>query len=230
VCTRRASDHTSSRSACLTWLRVSPPPASSGCAGDGFFEFPRIRILQRCRLQNPRVAPRFSTVLPRLSMQSSGLPEFCIFRLFRRWVFEFPRIPHPSAPPPVESPGFPVSSTLASPCDESSGFPYSSSSGCRRWFFEFPRVPHPSALPSSNLRVTPALRLKLRLSMIPRVPPVPQSSGCAGDGFPSFLESRILQRHSRQSSGFPRVLVPPASPADEAPGLPGSCIFRLRRR
>jgi hypothetical protein len=55
--------------------------------------------------------PASSTVLPRLSMQSSGLPEFCIFRLFRRWFFEFPRAPHPSALPTVDSPGFPVSST-----------------------------------------------------------------------------------------------------------------------
>jgi len=85
----------------------------------------------------------------------------------------------------------------ASPRDESSGFPNSSSSGCRRWFFEFPRVPHPSVPPSSNRQVSPALRLKQPLSMIPRVSPVPRSSGCAGDGFPSFLESRILQRHWR---------------------------------
>ncbi len=55
--------------------------------------------------------PAFSTVLPRLSIQSSGLPESSIFRLFRRWFFEFPRAPHPSALPTVDSPGFPVSST-----------------------------------------------------------------------------------------------------------------------
>jgi hypothetical protein len=55
--------------------------------------------------------PASSTVLPRLSIQSSGLPESSIFRLFRRWFFEFPRAPHPSALPTVDSPGFPVSST-----------------------------------------------------------------------------------------------------------------------
>ncbi len=93
--------------------------------------------------------PAFSTVLPRLSIQSSGLPESCIFRLFRRWFIEFPRIRILQRCLRLNlqvSPSFQLS---ASPCDESSGFPYSSSSGCRRWFFEFPRVPHPSALPSS---------------------------------------------------------------------------------
>jgi hypothetical protein len=91
----------------------------------------------------------------------------------------------------------PVPQLSASPCDESPGFPEPSSSGCRRWFFEFPRVPHPSAPPSSNLQVAPALLLKQRLSIIPRVSPVPESSGFAGDGSSSFLESRILQRYWR---------------------------------
>jgi len=105
---------------------------------------------------------------------------------------------------------------------------------------------HPSASPSSNLRVTPALRLKLRLSMSSRVSPVPRSSGCAGDGSSSFLESRILQRHwRRKAPGFPessllqhrlsmslRVSPDPASSgcADgEFPGIPDSSLHRLRR-
>jgi hypothetical protein len=51
----------------------------------------------------------------------------------------------------------------------------------------------------------PRLSASSRASlMIPRVSPVPQSSGCAGDGSPSFLESRILQRYwRREAPGFP---------------------------
>jgi hypothetical protein len=207
VCTRRSSDHTSSRSASLTGLRVSPPPASPGCAGDGFFEFPRSPHPSALQVAKSPGCPESLTVLPRLSMHSSGLPEFCIFRLFRRWVFEFPRIPHPSALPPVESPGFPVPSTLASPCDESSGFPSSSSSGCRRWFFEFPRVPHPSVPPSSNLRVAPALRLKLRLSI--------DSPGLPG--------SSIFRLRRRWFFEFPRITHPSAALAVKLRVSPSPC-------
>jgi hypothetical protein len=124
--------------------------------------------------------------------------------------------------------------------------PNPASSGCRRWFIEFPRIPHPSALPSSKLQVAPALRLKLRLSMIPRVSPVPRSSGCAGDGSSSFLESRILQRSwRRKAPGSPessllqhrllmslRVSPDPASSGctdGEFPGIPDSSLHRLRR-
>jgi len=54
--------------------------------------------------------------------------------------------------------------------------------------------------------------LKQRLSMIPRVSPVPRSSGGAGDGSSSFLESRILQRYWRR----------------EAPGCPESSLLQHR--
>ena len=107
VCTRRASDHASSRSALPTWLRVSPPPVSSGCAGDGYFEFPRIRILRRYRLQNPRVSPnlQLSCIASRCSFQvslnpassgstgdgsSSFLDSRILQRRFRR-ISRFPR-------------------------------------------------------------------------------------------------------------------------------------------
>jgi hypothetical protein len=245
VCTRRASDHASSRSAlrpaagfpasrvsrlCRRWaLRVSSCSASfgaAGCKSPGF--------------------PESSTVLPRLSMQPSGLPEFCIFRLFRRWFIEFPRIPHPSA---LRMSNLQVSPALRFPHRLAMSLrvsPNPASSGCRRWFFEFPRVPHPSALLSSNLRVSPDLLLKQRLSMIPQVSPVPQSSGCAGDGASSFLESRILQRYRRREApGFPespllqhRLLmslrVSPATASSgcadgEFPGIPDPSLHRLRR-
>jgi hypothetical protein len=84
----------------------------------------------------------------------------CIFRLCRRWFFEFPRIPHPSALPANESPGCPESSFLLHRLSMSFQVSLNpASSGYnRRWFFEFPRIPHPSALPAVILRVSPSLR------------------------------------------------------------------------
>jgi len=210
-------------------LRVSSNPASFGSAG--------------CK--SPGL-PASSTLLPGLSIQSSGLPASCIFRLYRRWFLEFPRFPHPSALPLMNSrfPGSPSSYIALRFSLRVS--PNPASSGCRRWFLEFPRLPHPSASPSSNQRVSPALLLKQRLSISPRVSPVPASSGCAGDGSSSFLESRILQRCRQcEAPGFPespllqhrllmslRVSPDTASSgcADgEFPGIPGSSLHRLRR-
>ena len=177
---------------------------------------------------------------------AASFPASCVSRLCRRWFFEFPRIPHPSAVPPVNLRVSPLLHLPASPCDESPGFPEPSSSGRRRWFFEFPRVPHPSALPLSNLQVSPALLLKQRLSMSLRVSPDSASSGCAGDGSSSFLESRILQRYwRREAPGCPessllqhrllmslRVSPDPASSGctdGEFSGIPDSSLHRLRR-
>jgi hypothetical protein len=88
--------------------------------------------------------------------------------------------------------------------------------------------------------------LKQRLSIIPRVSPVPESSGLAGDGSSSCLESRILQRSwRREAPGCPessllqhRLLmslrVSPDSASSgcadgEFPGIPDSSLHRLRR-
>jgi hypothetical protein len=217
--------------------------------------FPASRVSRLCRrwvlrvssnphpsapqVANPRVSPRFqlsclaSQCRLQVSLNSAssgstgdGSSSFLESRILQRCL-------------PLNLRVSPALHLSASPCDELSGFPELSSSGCRRWFLEFPQVPHPSALPSSNLRVSPALLLKHRLSMIPRVSPVPRSSGCAGDGSSSFHESRILQRYwRRKAPGFPessllqhrlsmslRVSPDTASSgcADgEFPGIPGS--------
>jgi hypothetical protein len=69
--------------------------------------------------------------------------------------------------------------------------------------------------------------LQLRLPMRLRVAPNPRSSGLAGDGASSFLDSRILQRLCERSSRSPLLLASPAPPPTEAPGCPVSSIFRL---
>jgi hypothetical protein len=63
-----------------------------------------------------------------------------------------------------------------------------------------------------------------------RVAPNSQSSSCAGDGASSRLDSRILQRLCKRSSGLPRLSASPAPPPDEASGRPESCILRPDRR
>jgi len=110
--------------------RVSSIPASFSAAAD---EFP---------------VSRLSILIHRLTIQSSGIPESCIFRVPAM-------VPRVSSTPAsfgvafVESTGFPGSPPQAAPLDQSPGLPGS----CifrlrRRWFFELPRVPHPSAVPS----------------------------------------------------------------------------------
>jgi hypothetical protein len=71
---------------------------------------------------------------------------------------------------------------------------------------------------------------RLCLSMSCQVAPASASSGLAGNGSSSRLESSILQRIRRSSSGFPHSFALPIAPADESPGFPGSRIFRLCRQ
>jgi len=75
------------------------------------------------------------------------------------------------------------------------------------------QVPGPSIVPFS-------------LPMSLRGAPNPQSSSCAGDGASSRLDSRILQRLCKRSSGLPRLLASPVPPPDESPGCPESYILR----
>jgi len=75
-----------------------------------------------------------------------------------------------------------------------------------------------------------ALLFRLCLSMSRQVAPASASSGLAGYGSSSCLESRILQRIQHSSSELPRSFAFLVAPVDESPGCPGSCIFRLCRR
>jgi len=148
------------------------------CAGDGVSDYPKSRILWRRRRVNLRVAPNLPS-----SGSASGeclsYPRYCTFRLCRRWIFELPRISHPSAVPTVEVRVAPSLRSSNSACDEDSGCPEScifrlpavilrvapdsrSSGYADGRSSEFPRIAHPSAVPKVNFRVTPNLLLLRR--------------------------------------------------------------------
>jgi len=81
-------------------------------------------------------------------MLAAGCPAPCILRLCRRWIFELPRISHPSALLAIESPGRPDFSLFQlrfpmSPPGHPGFFIFRP---CRRWIFGSPRISHPSAL------------------------------------------------------------------------------------
>jgi len=125
----------------------------------------------------------------------------------------------------------PVAQLSAVPLDAAASCPARCTFGlCRRWIFESPRISHPSALPALKLRVAPKPCFRLCLPMSRWVAPASASSGLAGDGSSSYPESRILQRPQRSGSELPRRFASLVAPADESPGFPGSCIFRLCRR
>jgi hypothetical protein len=127
--------------------------------------------------------------------------------------------------------GCPVPQLSAAPPDAAASCPARCTFGlCRRRSLELPRVSHPSALPSLKPRVAPKPCFRLCLPMSRQVTPASASSGLAGDGSSSYPESRILQRFQHSSSELPRSFASLVAPADESPGLPGSCIFRLCRR
>lgn len=128
-----------------------------------------------------QVAPHFTLRLP-LLMRPPGRPGFCIFRPCRRWIFELPRISHPSAhrsPKPWGCPrslALPLRLPMSPP-----GYPgFFIFRLCRRPSFELPRISRPSA----------------PLALVLRVAPRPRASSCA----------------SRCGCGFPRTLHLPASP------------------
>jgi hypothetical protein len=103
--------HPSARPALEPW--VAPQPRSPGRASRCGCELPRTLHLQALPAMDLRVASNFASfgapsgeapgfpsasVHPsRLSIRPPGCPGFRIFRPCRRWIFESPRISHPSA-------------------------------------------------------------------------------------------------------------------------------------
>jgi len=144
--------------------------------------------------------------------EDPSCPAPCIFPLGQRRGSGLPRTPHPSA---VLATNLRVAPNLRS------------IRLCRERTSELPRISRFSAVPLMKLRVAPVLRSAVSPTMSLRVAPNPASSGFAGDGVPSCLESRILRRIGEEA---PSCLGSPllGIASDEVPGCPGPCIFRPR--
>jgi hypothetical protein len=93
-----------------------------------------------------------------------------------------------------------------------------------------PRISHSRHVRRTSFGLPRRPIFQSRLLMWLRVAPHPASSGFAGDGSSSCLEFRILRHIQRSSIGLPRCLAFLVALADEFPGHPGPCIFRLCRR
>ena len=160
-------------------------------------------------------------------MRPPSCPGFCIFRPCRRWIFESPRISHPSAHPAPKLTGFPAALLLrlrlpmsprVAPVSASSGCAGDGSSSCPasrvlrclwRWCFGFPLSIALPAAPPGGFASCPALRT-FRL--------------CLGFEFPGCPESSLPRRRLMVS----RVASVPASSGFAVPassGCPESCIY-----
>jgi len=166
-----------------------------------------------------------------LALSLRVAPDSASLRPCPQWSFELPRISHSSARPPHEL-------RVARHSAVQPRLPM--------WLRVNPRL-HLRALPAMDLRVASnfasfstsgaqalgcpfASHFQLRLPMSRQVALTSASSGLAGDGSSSCLESRILQHIQRLSSELPRSFALLVAPVDESPGCPGSRIFRLCRR
>jgi len=179
--------------------------------------------------------PRLSHPSARLALKPRGFalpvappdevasrPAPCILRLCRRRTLELPRVSRPSAHPVVKLRS-PRSSILRLrlPMLPPGRPGFCIFRPCRRWIFELPRISHPSAHPSRQLRVSPQSRLSsCACRYIPRVAPVPASSGFAGDGLSSCLASRVLRRLWRWCFGSPLGSALPSAPPGMVAGFP----------
>jgi len=181
-----------------TEFRVASSPASFGASGG-----------------EAQVAPHFTLSVAPAEASPRVAPGFCVFRPCRRWIFELPRISHPSAPPAL-SPGVSPAAShfrlclpmLSTGCPGSCIFRL-----CRRPFHESPRGSYPSAL----------------LALMLRVAPQPRVSSCASQwGCGSLRPFHLPALPRVRSFGFPLCLVPLA-PADGSPSCLGSRTLRLCR-
>jgi hypothetical protein len=142
----------------LRILRVAPQLPFFGRAGDRSLSCLESRCFSDAGFVTPRVAPLRYAPVRIASDAGLGLPLVPHLRLCRRWIFEFPRISHPSA--------VPIGRSLGRPFLRSFGIADDSFPGSPR----LPNLPAPSGgLPSfpgchtfrfclwSNLRVAPNL-------------------------------------------------------------------------
>jgi hypothetical protein len=154
--------------------------------------------------------------------ESPGYPGFCIFRPCRRWIFESPRISHPSALLAMKLRVAPNLPLPVAPADEPPGCPGDCIFRlCRRRIFELPRISRPSALPALKPRVAPQLRP-------PAAPPGVAASCPARRTFRLCLEFEF--------SGLPEFSLPrrrlmehPSYPESRTLRLCRPCVFGLPR-
>lgn len=152
--------------------------------------------------------PVLRVLWPRRVTDSTGCPASSVLWLCRRWIFELPRISHPSAlPVSVIRRVAPFSSHP--PCnafDQGLRLPFVLDLRlCRRWSFESPRISHPSAVPIDRSPGRPELR-SLGIAFdppcgLPRISDRPAPAG----GLPSHPGSHTLRLCQRRVSGSPRT-------------------------
>jgi hypothetical protein len=176
------------------WFRVSPAPASSGLASCASPGRPVLRVLW-----------------PRRVTASTGCPASSVVWLCQRWIFELPRISHPSAlPVSVIRRVAPFSSLPPrNAFDPGFRFPFFLHLRlCRRRSFESPRISHPSAVPIDRSPGRPELRsLGIAFDPFfgsPRLADRPAPAG----GLPSRPGRRTLQLCQRRVFESPRTSFP----------------------
>jgi len=158
--------------------------------------------------------PVLRVLWPRRATDSASCPASSVLWLCRRWIFELPRISHPSAlPVSVIARVAPFSSHSPRRFDQGLRLPFVLDLRlCRRWIFESPRTSHPSAVPIDRLTGRPELRslgiASDPLCELPRITNLPAPAG----GLPSRPGSCTLRLCQRRVFGSPRFSFPLASP------------------
>jgi len=151
--------------------------------------------------------PVLRVLWPRWVTDSAGCPASSVLWPCRRWIFELPRISHPSAPMvSVIGRVTPFSSRPPQRFDQGLRLPFVLDLRlCRRWSFESPRTSHPSAVPIDRLPGHPESG--------PSVSPPTRTASC-----PASRIFRLRLVVSQVTLG----LAPSGCVSGELPGLPRS--------
>jgi hypothetical protein len=223
-------------------FRVAPYCARTGRAGDEVASCPASSVHLLCRrwifelprISHPstllvyviqRVAPYHHASVQRLQIQASGRPSSRIFRHCRRWIFELPRISHPSALPVVKSRVAPFFRSSGIASDEVASCPASCISGTGWCSPELPRIWHLPVVPVVNLRVAPNLRSSgPPTDRISRLPRILDPSAVPTFEFPGCPESLTFRRGRLCFLGLPRFRIY-GWIDDESPSVLELCIL-----
>jgi len=152
--------------------------------------------------------PVLRVLWPRRATDPTGCHASSVLWLCRRWIFELPRISHPSALPVSVIRRVAPFSSLP-PCnafDQGLWLPFVLNLRlCRRWSSESPRISHPSAVPIDRSPGRPELR-SLGIAFdppceLPRISDRPAPAS----GLPSHPGSHTLRLCQRRVSGSPRT-------------------------